>query len=320
MDILAVLHSYADQPPLRDQPSFINSQLIYRMFLDAIWTGNLRTLTDCLIMASISASKSSGPIIIGEGNLKIIPSTEPLTYPTDFVPPLQQTVTGRNAERIELPPWCCDDVDVPLDQLPFVTISILLDAFWKSLEDPEFNPELIYRLGNDSGWVNDFRFEDTTSATLASSSVLELFEQSFWGLKLDDDDEKNVIPKLEHFVAYGATIESLQEGFRVSGGTISKIVKQETKKKKSKRKPLKIPTDKQLKVVSLVDLSDMTFRRAAEEMGLGSRQAAQQLYKRAKETMHGSHAGSGKRAKLKIARDKDMKRIQYDPEKKNNIG
>jgi Sigma-54 interaction domain len=320
MDILAVLHSYAGQPSLQytedvDEDQLItqpcvNSQMIYRMFLDAVWAGNLRTLTDCLVMAIMSASKRSGPKIIGEGDLKIVPSTEPTTHATQLVPPLRPTITGRKTERRRLPLWDCDGVDISLDRLPFVAVSILLNAFWKNLENSELNPEPVYRLGNDSRWATDERFDDVASTMLAKTSVSKLFEQWNWGFTMDDAKETHIIPKLEHFTSYGATLASLQDGFRVSGDTSVKPAKLEIKKRNRKLRTK--PTSKQIKVVSLVDLRDLTFPQAAEEMGLNSRQAAEQLYKRGKEIMEGGDAGSSYRERPKIARDENMKRKQDD--------
>lgn len=183
--------------------------------------------------------------------------------------------------------------------------------------DYEFNPEGVYKLGHDSVWARDDRFEDTTPATLASSSVLKLFEQWNWGFTMDDADQKNVIPELNRFAVYGATIESLQEGFRVSDGTNSQTAKQEIKKRK--RKTRTAATKKQLKAITLVDFRDMTFQQVADEMDLKSRQAAQQLYERGmKATYESGNTGSNYREKPKTARDNDMKLIQYDDEEEED--
>ena len=281
MDVLAAVYCQGSQLPVGNRPVCIGSQLIYRMFLDAVWTGNLRTLIDHLHMAVLTAMKRSGSIVIRDHDMGLrgpINPDDPGLFPNQLLPAIRP---GRGARSLGMKPrlWMCDDKDIPIGRLPLVAVSIFFDAFGKTFQEPDDDPSPTYVLGNDSRWLREPRLQGLTLATIGSISPPELLQR--WNLGAEPDQAD--IAKLRGFQVYGASLESLQEGFREIAAT--PITSIETDKPKVTKRRRGQVTEERLakyrKVIAAKDLRDLTWPEIAIEMSLGSRQAAKQLYQRA---------------------------------------
>jgi hypothetical protein len=281
MDVLAAVYCQGSQLPAGNRPVCISSQLIYRMFLDAVWTGNLRTLIDHLHMAVLTAMKRSGPIVIRDHDMGLrgpINPDDPGLFPYQLLPAIRP---GRGARSLGMKPrlWISDDKDIPIGRLPLVAIAIFFDAFGKTFQEPDDDPSPTYVLGDDSRWLREPRLQGLTLATLGSAPARELLKR--WNLGAEPDQAD--IAQVERLQVYGASLESLQDGFRETVAT--PIPSGEIDKPKVTRRRRGQLTEEQIaryqKIIGLKDARGLSWPDIAIEMSLGSRQAAKQLYQRA---------------------------------------
>ncbi len=303
MDILAAVYCLGGLLPTGNRTICISSRLIYRMFLDAVWIGNLRTLIDHLHMAVLSAARraeedssaakgkdnssavkrTEGPpkVVIRDHDMGLrgpINPDDPGLFPHQLLPAIRP---GRGARSLGMKPrlWMCDDKDIPIGRLPLVAVSIFFDAFGKTFQELDDDPSPAYVLGNDSRWLREPRLQGLTLATLGSAPARELLQRWNLGAEPDQGD----IAQVERLQVYGASLESLQDGFRETVAT--PIPSGETDKPKVTKRRRGQATEERLakyrKVIAAKDLRDLTWPEIAIEMSLGSRQAAKQLYQRA---------------------------------------
>jgi predicted DNA-binding protein (UPF0251 family) len=294
MDLLAITQ-FVGQKVLNRRWKGLCSALIYRMFFDSSWRGNVPDLVEFL---KGLAHKSE--VQRDDSKTQYLPDDGYDLYPFDSTDSEQAFLPDygkRRGDKHQRTFWTCENVDVTFDRLPLVGLSILTSRFMLSLESkkgrvatPRYPTQATSPLGADAGWEGDEDWDAIANPTVAS--VEELLTAHGYGVRPKEGFPASLVKKATTFSDFGATIASIQRGMAVSvgdddlsqylGATPKPRIRRKARRSKPGPKPTLEPTDRQMLAYRLIVISGKTQKEAAYEMRC-SIQNVQKLVEQAKE-------------------------------------
>lgn len=303
IDILALLHFCGTRvfPELKLKCNKVSSKLIHQLILDSSWLGNEAALVHYLVVAAqrsgVNGKQDSGlsdsddtpdtsheqpskdtektPNAASNDNFDsskdvVLREDESLgAFRTEFA-----RVPHLNHQRVN---WDSDDVAVPFESLPKVALAIFLSRIFYVGTGDSFYPHPY--LGEDDRWMDDSLFDEI--ADIAEANTEDILVAGLPWMP-DDVVPKEFVREVEEFEEFGATIKSLQAGFRVTPDQIPIPIFNAiagTTKKTTKRRPSKTPlplTDRQRQYLEL-KASGKTSKEIAEELGVSKQSVSKTL-------------------------------------------
>jgi hypothetical protein len=262
------------------------------MFLDSSWPGNIPRFIDYLRDRELSAGDLLGDDPVDRFEVDSASSPDPGQH---FVPDWGKP-KHLDHQRTD---WLSEDVEVPVKELPRVGLSILLGRLLLQLADPEelrqpapsSAPQ--YRLGPDQTWSGDRSWRRIKNLTEAS--VEDLLTAYALGQPPRGGFQPELIETVSSLQDFGASIASLQAGFKVSEASVPLELygwkrkkggpQRMTRRRKVTIKSFELsPMEK--KAFDLVKTKGLTQDAAADVMEV-SKQRVSELLKNIKKKMRG---------------------------------